>query len=696
MKEAMDHTSARAPRGGQNSIWVSQVLQHIERYHAGVLADLLDKRTQLPVQQAPDRSRAHPNLDLKASNEELLAKNDELHSKALALNASTSELQYHLVGTQIATIIADRDLRILRCTPGASRFVDADLLADMRSVLRTETGMERIVHCADRVDWFLLRIVPVLSQNTAVTGVGVTVVNVTNLKKAQEAERRYSKLLELSPDAVFVWHLDDGIETWNRAQALYGFTFEEACGKSPQTLLTTVCSQPWPEVITTLRETGFWEGESQQRTKDGRSLTVSSKLVVMHGEDSIDRVLESNRDITERKAAEVEHARLIEALREADQNKSQFLAMLSHELRNPLASIRTSLVVLDRAVPGGEQAKRANEIIKRQTEQLTRLVDDLLDTARISRGKLQVRRSWIELGELLRRTIEDHRANIAKAGINLEVCTGERPLWVNSDAARLVQAIGNLLTNATKFSNCDGHLRVSLEKDGVMAVIRVRDDGVGISAHLLERLFEPFEQVEATLDRSEEGLGLGLAVVKGLVEQHGGEVNVYSAGTGRGTEFAIRLPLVEASIVARPEVKRPLVYTAHTAHTAHTARRILIVEDNVDAADSLRDLLELSDHEVQIAYDGPDGLKKAREFKPDVVFCDIGLPEMDGYSVARQMRADPGLSSSVFLVALTGYALPEDIAEARKAGFDKHLVNPLSIEKIEEVLESLGMCARDV
>ncbi len=641
------------------------------------------------------------NEELQTSKEELQSANDELHAKVLELDATNADLQHHYAGTQIATIFLDRELRILRCTPAASqlfglrpsdagrpirdlapRFVEGDLLADLATVLRTETGIERKVHRAEGPAWFLERILPYRSEDQSVTGVGITFVDITDLERAEEAARRYGDLLRLSHDAIFVWRLDGGIETWNRgAELLYGFSPEEAQGQTPLRLLETEFPLPFADVVSALRRAGQWEGELGQRTKSRAAIAVSCKLLLLRGDDGVDRVLESNRDITQNKAAEVERERLIEALREADWRKDGFLAMLSHELRNPLAPIRNCLFILERAAPGSEQVRRAEEVLKRQVAQLTRIVDDLLDVTRVARGKLQVKRRPLELGDLVRRTVEDNRLTLANAGLELTVSVVPRPLWVNGDFARLAQALGNLLANAAKFTARGGHVQVVLEESAGlpgMAVLRVRDDGVGINPDLLGHLFEPFVQADRTLDRSRGGLGLGLALVKGLVEQHDGQVQASSDGLGRGAELTIRLPLLnvppaEVSGAARP----PQAGT----------RRILVIEDNVDAADSLRDALTLAQHQVVVAYRGAAGLEVAREFKPDVVLCDIGLPEMDGYQIARAIRADEQLRE-VQLIALTGYALPQDLAKAKTAGFDQHLAKPLSIEKLEEALAS--------
>ncbi len=641
------------------------------------------------------------NEELQTSKEELQAANDELRTKVLELDSANSDLQYHFAGTNIITIFLDRTLRIVRCTPAASklfnvlesdigrpfrdlapRFVEEDVMENIASVLRTEKGFERQVHRSDDSSWFLVRILPYRSQERAVTGVGVTFVDISQFRRAQEAERRYGRLLLLSAEAISVWRVGNGTETWSGgAEQLYGFTAGEAIGKDPRELLQKVFPCPWAEVEKALHDKGRWDGEVESRTKNGRPITILARLAYMRDEDGIERILQSDRDITERRSADADRERLIHTLREGEQRKNDFLAMLSHELRNPLAPIRNSLFILDRAATGGEQAQRAKAIIERQVTQLSRLVDDLLDMTRISRGKLQVQKSRLDVGDLVRRTVEDHRSMMSEAGLDLDLHMTQQPMWINGDAARLSQAIGNLLSNALKFTVRGGHVLVEVEQDEQrnMALVRVRDDGAGIEPSILPRLFEPFAQGEHTLDRSRGGLGLGLALAKGLVEQHGGELKGTSDGPGKGAEFTICLPLAEALPAATTLVTGPSVSDAK--------RRVLVIEDNVDSAESLRAALEFDEHEVEVAYTGPEGVSKVRTFRPDVVFCDIGLPELDGYGVARAIRADPELRD-VYLVALTGYALPEDLKKAREAGFDRHVSKPPTMELLAEILRT--------
>jgi PAS domain S-box-containing protein len=364
-----------------------------------------------------------------------------------------------------------------------------------------------------------------------------------------------------------------------------------------------------------------------------------------------------------------------EAVREAASRKDEFLAVLSHELRNPLAPIRNSLYVLDRSPPGGERARRARATIERQVVHLTRIIDDLLDVTRISRGKVNLQRERVELGDLVRRTLDDHRATFDQSGLRLEGRFDSELFWVDADATRLVQVLGNLLANAAKFTPREGSVEVFLQREGASVALWVRDTGVGIAPEDRARLFEPFAQAAQTLDRTRGGLGLGLAMVKGLVELHGGSVTVASAGRGTGTEFTVRLPLVDG-----PGRSAPAAPTRPTRR-----RRVLVIEDNRDAADSLGEALELSGQDTLVAYDCPSGIALAREFRPEIVLCDIGLPGMDGYALARAFRADEVLRRA-HLVALTGYAQPEDLQRAAEAGFDLHVAKPPSLEKLEQVL----------
>ena len=389
-----------------------------------------------------------------------------------------------------------------------------------------------------------------------------------------------------------------------------------------------------------------------------------------------------SREELEHRVAErtAELSRANALLRQEDLHKDEFLAVLSHELRNPLGPLRNALYLLDRSGAGAEQAVQARETIGRQLVHLTRLVDDLLDVTRISQGKIHLQRRRLDLAPLVNRTVEDHRPQFFTAEVALDCRLGPAPMWVDADPTRLAQVVGNLLANAARFSEPGGRVEVRLLKiDLGRALLSVRDDGVGFSPELAERLFRPFTQAETTLHRSRGGLGLGLSLVKELVELHGGAVAALSAGLGKGAEFQVLLPLVEEALGTSAPARRSEVRMSR--------RRVLVIEDNPDAADTLREMLLIWDHEVEVASDGPSGVEKARSFRPEVVICDLGLPGLDGFGVARAIRADPAIAGT-YLVAMTGYASAEDQRMAADAGFDRHLAKPVPVEMIQEVLST--------
>jgi signal transduction histidine kinase/CheY-like chemotaxis protein len=365
-------------------------------------------------------------------------------------------------------------------------------------------------------------------------------------------------------------------------------------------------------------------------------------------------------------------------LEEADRRKTQFLAVLSHELRNPLAPIRNSVYLLDRTPPGTDQEARTREILRRQTDHLTRLVDDLLDVTRFSRGRIELRRTSADARVLVHQACDDHRALFLARG--LELCVDAAgPVWIDADVTRVAQVVGNLLQNAAKFSEEGGTVVVSVSAAGGNAEIRVRDAGIGIAPDLLPRVFDPFVQAECGLARSRGGLGLGLALVKDIVELHGGSARAYSEGSGRGAEFVVNLPLASAPRPVRPD----------GPFHPRRAIEVLVIEDNPDAARSIADVLEMEGHVVHVATDGRSGIARACELRPHVVLCDIGLPDVGGYEVARILRRDEGLRATR-LIALSGYAQPEDRRRSLEAGFDAHVSKPASLEALLDLVAQGG------
>lgn len=374
-----------------------------------------------------------------------------------------------------------------------------------------------------------------------------------------------------------------------------------------------------------------------------------------------------------------EHARRT-AAEEADRRKDEFMGMLSHELRNPLGPILNAAHLLRRLAPEDPRLQDVSHILDRQVKHMTRLIDDLLDATRLSHGKILLRKEICDLAQVVRQTAEDYRSIFETRGMLLETSVPEEPLWIRGDATRLVQAVGNLLHNAHKFTDPGGiaHLALKTEKRSRVAEISVRDTGIGIEAAMLPHVFDVFRQAEQGLDHSRGGLGIGLALVKGLVELHGGEVHASSGGLGRGATFTLRLPIER---VVAPAAPLPSPATLSDG----ARRRVLLIEDNRLTAESTQILLAFDGYEVQMAFTGLSGLELADLFRPQIILCDIGLPGMDGYQVARAVRQNARLASA-YMVALTGYGRDEEMKQAREAGFDLHMTKPVDYEKLRRVL----------
>jgi PAS domain S-box-containing protein len=562
----------------------------------------------------------------------------------------------------------------------------------VREAIRAKSVFQlehRVLQVDGSVGWTFSRAIPLVDANGTIVEWFGAASDITARKRAEEALRESEERLRL-----FIDHAPAAVAMFDREMRYlavsrrflgdFKLSLQDVLGRSHYEVFPEV-PERWKQIhrrclagaVETCDEEPFPRA-------DGTLDWVRWEIHPWHtAAGEIGGIILFSEVITERKRS-MEALRASEAaLREADRQKNRFLSMLSHELRNPLAPIRNGLYILDRAAPGGEQAKRAQAIIERQIGQMTWLIDDLLDVTRIAHGKIQLQRERLDLNELAHSTVDDHRAIFARSDVRLDVQPATEEVWVDGDRVRLAQVISNLLQNAAKFTPRGGRTTVSLQADSArgQAILTVRDTGAGIEPEMLPRLFQAFAQADSTLDRSKGGLGLGLALVKGLVEMHGGSVSAASDGRGTGAAFTIALPLdvtAARTLPAWPDLGGAAV-----------PRRVLVIEDNEDAANSLREVLELDEHVVDVAYTGREGIEKAQAFHPDVVLCDIGLPEMDGYEVARTMRADPELSR-VALVAVSGYAQPEDVETAREAGFDAHLAKPPSIDTLERALAEVG------
>jgi len=403
------------------------------------------------------------------------------------------------------------------------------------------------------------------------------------------------------------------------------------------------------------------------------TLSFGSRTREEFSEDELDFL----RTISKYVTAAYERLSLIARLKEADRRKDEFLATLAHELRNPLAPLGNGLQILEMTGQDDAESNEVRSMMSRQLNQMVRLIDDLLDISRITRGKVSLRRERIEVQTAIRQALETVQP-IVKTGEHVlvtEIC--DEPVYVMADLTRLSQVIANLLNNACKYTNAGGRISVGLAREGDAAVVTVRDTGVGIPPSMLPRVFDMFTQVDHSLEKSQGGLGIGLSLVKGLVELHGGTVEAHSRGLNTGSEFVVRIPAILSIYAADVPAK--------AVRASEGRRRVLVVDDNRDAAKSLAAMLRMMGNETEIAYDGVEALVAAERFRPEVVFLDIGMPRMNGYDAARRLREEPW-GREAFLVALTGWGLDEDRRRSQEAGFDLHLVKPVGTERLRELL----------
>jgi PAS domain S-box-containing protein len=527
---------------------------------------------------------------------------------------------------------------------------------------------------------------PLRDASGEIVGAVNMLVDITDRKQAEEARSRLAAIVESSNDAVIAQGLDGTITSWNKgAERIFGYAAEEIVGRRITTLAAPGSSDDPLAILERIRQGERVEHyETLRRTKDGRNICVS--LTVSPVTDTAGRIIGASkiaRDITEQKRLEEALWDRTRQLAEADRRKDEFLAMLGHELRNPLGPICNAVRVLRLRGPADPVLRQSWDMIDRQAAHMARLIDDLLDVSRITHGKVSLRTELLDLAKVVKVTVEDYRSGLEAAGLTFQLQLPDGPLWVRGDPTRLAQVVGNVLHNASKFTDPGGcvSVRVTQDAGGDTAVIAVRDTGIGMDEKTLAEVFETFHQAENSQTRSRGGLGLGLALVKGLVDLHDGSVQAASEGPGRGSEITIRLPSERA-----PEPSKAGSCAPAPAQRMH---RILVIEDNRDAAESMKMLLGLVGHQVETAYTGAAGVETARAFHPQVVLCDIGLPgEMDGYTVAQAFRQEPPLASA-HLIALTGYAQEDDQRCARKAGFDRHMTKPVDLDELQAVLASL-------
>jgi PAS domain S-box-containing protein len=531
----------------------------------------------------------------------------------------------------------------------------------------------RIVRPDGEIRWISSTAFAVFEHGRLARFVG-TGRNVTERRRVEaalrESEQRFATLAEGSP--VLLWV--DGLE----ASEFVNRAYREFVGVDSD---EDVAGYDWRRFVhpddredcmnsykRAFAAQAPFTAEFRFRRADGEYRWMRSHATPRFGDDGeLVGYVGATVDITERRNAE-------EALRIADRQKDEFLAMLAHELRNPLAPIRNASEVLALRYAGDTQAAVPIAMLRRQADHLARLLDDLLDVTRIAQGRIALKTQPLEIGVVVAQAVETVGPLAQAKSLLLRLERDETPLFVSGDRARLVQSLTNVLHNAVKFTPPGGEIVLSVRDAGPDLELTVRDNGAGLAPELLTRVFDLFVQSERTPDRSQGGLGIGLSVVKRLVEMHGGAVTLASEGEGCGTTVTIRLPRIE-----------PPGTVATPAAAAGGARRVLVVDDSTDAADSLAMLLELEGHEVSTAYTAAAALEKAERLQPEIAFIDIGLPQMDGYEVARRLRANERCRA-IRLVALTGYGQPDDRDQARRAGFDHHLVKPADLQSVDAIL----------
>lgn len=633
--------------------------------------------------------------EIQSSNEELATVNDELNNRNAELTRANNDLVNLLGSVQMPIVMLGPDFRVRRFTPAAEKILNlvptdvgrsltelklnVDNLPRLEPLLTEVLDTVGIKECEvrDRQGrWYLLRLRPYKTLDNKIDGVVMLLVDMDAVKRAQVyTENIVSTVRE--PLVV----LDASLRVQTASRAFYEIFHVTPEGTENRPLHELGNGQ-WdiPELRRLLgqvlpRDDQVSDFEVQHEFEQigTRTMMLNARRLIQ-APDCPPLILLAIEDITQRKQAEA-------SLAEADRRKNEFLAMLAHELRNPLAPIRNALHILRLGETDHEAIRSASATMERQVAQMVRLVDDLLDVSRISRGKIDLRRGRIELASVVHHAAEASRPAMTAAEQDLTISLPPEPVYLMADPIRLAQVVGNLLNNACKFTDKGGRISLAAALEGGEAVIRVKDNGIGIAADQLHRIFDMFMQVDTSLERSVSGLGIGLSLVKNVVELHGGNVEAHSAGAGQGSEFVIRLPVLLDGV-------QPRVATTVGEPPPPTLRRVLVVDDNRDSADSLALLFRLTGNETRTACDGLEAFKAAATFRPEVILLDIGLPKMNGYEACRRIREQPW-GKSMILVALTGWGQTEDRQKSKDAGFDGHLVKPVDYAALMVLLAEL-------
>ena len=650
--------------------------------------------------------------EMLSANEELGTLNEELRFRIGELDRLNDDLSNLIQGISLPIVMVDRELRIRRFTPPAEKvlnLIGADLgrpLGDIRPNIDVPDLAERVAKTIDTLTpseqethdreghWYSLRIRPYLTSENRVEGATVALLDIDAIKRSymqlKDARDYADAIVQTVWEPLVVLDSDLCIRRANQAfYQTFGVSERDTEGRSlvrgrRRAVGRSGAARPARQRA----DEELPPGELPARRRDDparacRTFLLNAHRIYWEGLRT-QRILLAMEDITDRER-EAEKSRLLaseQAARaqaeQANRNKDEFLAMLAHELRNPLAPILNSLLIL--RTPGVEKTdiEWTVAIMERQVRHMTRLIEDLLDVSRLTRGKIELRKEKVELSSILAHALEIARPSIESRGHQLTVRQPDEPAWIEADPARLEQAVANLLNNAAKYTPDGGQISLEAEVLDDEFVVRVRDTGSGIAPELLPTIFDLFIQGNQSLDRPEGGLGIGLTLVRTLVELHGGTVEAWSEGVGRGSEFTIRLPRNARHDPGAVSIATP-------ADRDTPSKRVLVVDDNKDAAATLARLLSGRGHDVEVAHDGPTAVTLARESSPEVILLDLGLPGMDGYEVARRIRHEV-TSSRPLLVAVTGFGQEADRRKSREAGFDLHLLKPVDLAALQAAI----------
>ncbi len=664
------------------------------------------------------------NEELVASNEELQSTNEELHSvneELYTVNAEhqrkieeliqlTSDMDNLLASTDIGAIFLDVDMNIRKFTPAVGQLfnllphdvgrpfkhISNNLQMDNMSIVSLIEQMHAEGKAVEkevetpRNRSFLIRVLPYHAQSGQIAGTVLTFIDITAVKTAKRelsaSERRLKAVLENSSSLIFVKDLDNRYLLTNNS-------FAAILNREAPTIVGKTDYDLFPEPFARSRQDLDCQvGDSRQAVQaeevfqlaDGPHTFLTVRFPLRNEQSRIYAIAGISTDITDRKRAE-------DDAHEALMRRDQFLAMLSHELRNPLSAISNAAQVLENSASAPALVTDARAVIQRQVGQMSRLLDDLLDVTRIAQNRIRLKKAAVDLRSIAFEAVGVVNTTYHSSGVTLNVELGNDPVLVLGDATRLQQMIVNLLMNAAKYTPAGGNARLSLRTVNDQAILSVKDDGVGIRPDMLEKIFELFVQAHETIHRADGGVGVGLTLVRTIAEMHQGSVKAHSEGSGKGSKFVVRLPLTRRHADLENEVSEASSERIHSqtpSHADSSARSVVIIEDNADSRRMLAAMLKLDGYSVESAADGREGLELIVKVRPRFAIIDIGLPEIDGYQVARKVRE--ALPKDVtFLIALTGYGRPEDQRAVQEAGFDEHLVKPLKPKELARVLGSL-------